>query len=80
MEVETFQQDEHLDELKTILTKFSQYSSLKVNINSDAIFSLLFVPKDDKKLYEELHQENQQILFETLGMPWFSNVLSNITM
>ena len=49
-------------------------------MNSDAIFALLFVPKDDIKLYEELHQENQQILFETLGMPWFSPVLSNITM
>ena len=48
-------------------------------MNSDATFALLFVPKDDIKLCEELHQENQQILFETLGMPWFSNVLSNIT-
>ena len=48
-------------------------------MNSDAIFSLLFVPKDDIKLYEELHLENQQILFETLGTPWFSPVLSNIT-
>ena len=49
-------------------------------MNSDAIFALLFVTKDDIKLYEELHLENQQILFETLGMPWFSYVLSNITM
>ena len=44
------------------------------------LFATLFVPKEDIKLYEELHQENQQIMFETLGMPRFSLVLSNTTM
>jgi len=48
---ETFQQDVYLDHLTKILSKLSQYSSLK----------------DDVKLYEEVHKINKEILWKSLG-------------